>query len=468
MATQLKQTDFAFQVPVARPNIRVAFSAGAAALAVRGAKLPDVMLDDLTFRDEANALIAKAADLLSPRMYDAFLLWAEMAVYSNTRVDDDEAARRAVVNCLATRRLADTDAQNDQDTLLKAFVFALEASDSPAFGPLKPDTRTDYTSDKLALGLTGDLEWSSPIASMVNALSARAWGASEASYAYAPIIGDIISAAFRDARAGVSVPATVSGYDRYMRGPLIQWQREYGHYEQAAADLATFDRDVHTSAVSMWEDLGARLAAGDTNPSLKAEYDTASADLDIAQDRFDVLVAARADAIDALLLLTAPGPSELAVKLQLYSEAYGWEICSDRRIGQRITTDARRFARHGAFTQSDDALLAAFAARRREFEAGEGVEMTGEQGDAYLDRLDEHEAVLHGTRATTIEGVLTKMRVAFLHQTGAAWSDFAASDTSRPEFREGLRLAGFYDQLAWSAIEDLARIGGVSLPEQGR
>jgi hypothetical protein len=75
--------------------------------------------------------------------------------------------------------------------------------------------------------------------------------------------------------------------------------------------------------------------------------------------------------------------------------------------------------------------------------------------------------VLLDNRATTIEGVIAKLRVAFMNQDGGDWSDLAISNTADPKFVEGLRLSGMYERMAWSAIEDLARIGGVSLPEQG-
>ena len=34
-------------------------------------------------------------------------------------------------------------------------------------------------------------------------------------------------------------------------------------------------------------------------------------------------------------------------------------------------------------------------------------------------------------------------------------------------FQEGLRMSGLFDRVLWAAIEDLARLGGVNLAEQG-
>lgn len=115
----------------------------------------------------------------------------------------------------------------------------------------------------------------------------------------------------------------------------------------------------------------------------------------------------------------------------------------------------------------DHAICDAYAARRREFEENYHVDMTLEQEEAYFDRLHTREAVILNTTATTIEGVLAKLRVAFLHQEPSAWSDRAITDPSHPDFVAGLSAADIGDRLAWSAIEDLARIGGVDLAAQG-
>jgi hypothetical protein len=59
------------------------------------------------------------------------------------------------------------------------------------------------------------------------------------------------------------------------------------------------------------------------------------------------------------------------------------------------------------------------------------------------------------------------MRIAFGGMVAEAWGDQAAVDPSHQRFREGLEHGDMFQQIMWSAIEDLARIGGVNLSEQG-
>jgi hypothetical protein len=117
---------------------------------------------------------------------------------------------------------------------------------------------------------------------------------------------------------------------------------------------------------------------------------------------------------------------------------------------------------------TDEPILNAYAARRREFEENYHLDMTPEDEGGYFRRIDACEAVIHGTPATTIAGVLAKLRVTFVHQTGELWSDRAIDDPTHPVFVEGLATAGTFAHQAWSAIEDLARIGGIDLATQGQ
>jgi len=117
---------------------------------------------------------------------------------------------------------------------------------------------------------------------------------------------------------------------------------------------------------------------------------------------------------------------------------------------------------------TDETILNAYAARRREFEENYHLDMTAEQSDAYFARIDACEAVIHGTPATTIAGVLAKLRVTFVHQTGDLWSDRAIHDPTHPVFVEGLATSNSFARQTWSAIEDLARIGGIDLAAQGQ
>ncbi len=118
---------------------------------------------------------------------------------------------------------------------------------------------------------------------------------------------------------------------------------------------------------------------------------------------------------------------------------------------------------------TDKAILAAFEERRREFAANYHLmNMTKEQEDAYFGRIDEHEAVICETPAATIAGILAKLRIDFMHRAGAAWSDHAIIDPTVPAFIDGLAEADRFTQLAWAAVEDLARIGGIHLSKEGR
>lgn len=117
---------------------------------------------------------------------------------------------------------------------------------------------------------------------------------------------------------------------------------------------------------------------------------------------------------------------------------------------------------------TDETILSAYAARRREFEENYHLDMTREDEDGYFRRVDACEAVIHDTPATTIAGVLAKLRVTFVHQIGELWSDRAIDDPTHPVFVEGLATASTFARQAWSAIEDLARIGGIDLATQGQ
>lgn len=173
------------------------------------------------------------------------------------------------------------------------------------------------------------------------------------------------------------------------------------------------------------------------------------------------------DAKVRLYLIPAPSAAELAIKLKIYSENRDSDLTCNTDIVEQMMFDARRFGRHGVHLQTDEALLAAFAARRHEFEAADKGPWTTEQEDAYFARVDAAEMVVLDTRATTLEGAIAKLRVAFMNQDGSDWSDLAISNTADPKFVEGLRMSGMYERMAWGAIEDLARIAGVSLAEQG-
>jgi len=116
---------------------------------------------------------------------------------------------------------------------------------------------------------------------------------------------------------------------------------------------------------------------------------------------------------------------------------------------------------------ADQALIAAFAARCRVFAENYHIlEMTKDHEDGYFTRLDAYEAIINDTPATTISGVIAKLRIGFLRQSDADWADHAIMGPNCPAFVEGLAAADPTVRHAWTAIEDLAAIGGIDLAAQ--
>lgn len=189
---------------------------------------------------------------------------------------------------------------------------------------------------------------------------------------------------------------------------------------------------------------------------------------DPIQERFDYLVSEETDALHHLLRAVAPGPSELAIKIGLVEKCEAYEDRAYPELHKQLVYDARRFARHGAHLQTDTAILAAFSSLRADMcrsLAGEPLSQADE--DTWYEWLDAQEEPLTASRATTIEGVLTKLRVAFAHLAYQPWATRSMVEPAHPDFVSGLKDATVYQRMLWSGIEDLARIGGVNLSEQG-
>lgn len=475
MATQLKHTDFAYTpAPAPRPNIRVAFIAGEATAAVHDAmaKLPadtrDGTLEDLVWgqgvaadvtliQSMTCALIETARDLLSPAMYTAFLRWGETASHAcSFYTSDDDGDARCAATAEARSLVSDVDAENVHDLLFMTLLTCIETADAPSFGPFdRKYGEFDVNGGELLAGLSRDLRNFSPIPDLLNELSAKAWNVSKSRLALSVEIGHAITSAFSFARGEDCVEreeeatstGLPTGYDRYMGGPLIAWRKAYARYEDARDALQAYDRDVYTPTF--------------------ANVDVTDGITDKVQEAYDTLLMAEHEAIERLYRIPAPSASELAIKLKIFEGAEGWDLTYAPETIRRITIDARRFGRHGAHLQTDQSLLAAFAARRHEFQAADKGPWTAEQEDAYFARVDAAEMVMLDTRATTLEGAIAKLRVAFMNQDGSDWSDLAISNTADPKFVGGLRMSGMYERMAWGAIKDIARIAGISLAEQG-
>lgn len=580
MATQLKHIDFTSTSALTpRPNIRVAFIAGEAATAVHDAmaKLPaetqGATLDELAAATAADAaliqsmtcsLIETAHDLLSPRMYTAFLRWGDASSHLSSSYDtEEEGASRIATTVHALETVGLTPAENIHDLLFTTFLSGIEATHASTFGPFDgSEVDVDDAGAQLLKGLGMDMPAFSPIPALINDLSKTAWRLSKSKLAFSVPIGAAITGAFSFARGEEVEDREASG--NAVRGdsnPMTSiWQRAENRYRTAKAEADRYHADVlmpadeHLTAVkAKWPD-GYNF---EVDPSAKAEVD--AADYRDIDRHSDTLWEQAYETRVALYLLPAPSQRALAFKLRLFHENSDRDLTRADEIVERLMSDARylafpakvagyqttewtaaldaydavrralavkgldddtidaladretaaandvlalvsanvgqvttklrilsevnavitatdlapivaelnEFACVGAPPAKDWAIAKAFATRRREFEASVGIDMTETQEDAYFGRVDAAEMVLLDNRAVTIEGALAKLRVAFKHQVFTDWSDWAIADTTNPKFVDGLRLSGMYERMAWGAIEDLARIAGVNLAEQG-
>ena len=465
-----------------KPNIRIAYIAGDASIAIhRGmaaepAAKRESTLEELAIAGLTDELIAAGRELLSPTMYAAFLRWGEAASHFSTEHQgDEEGTRRCTLTSNALSAITAITPANQHDMALKMYLASMEAADCAAFSALSmADAAMANIAPDLIESLARDLPAQSPVIACLEELGKLAWTASgEPAFSLSLPIGTIITSAFSAARGELDLaipapsllPALLDGYSPYMRGPLVAWQKAYAVYEAAAAELRAYQRDVYSLTASRYSEI-----RGDTRSPLTAEMETllATIPMDEVQDRFDDLVMAKHDASERLWALPAPSTAELATKLKIFHEAEGWDLTCAGDVIERITADARRFGRHGAFLQADQGVLSAYTGCRTEMEGAlSSVEQSDAEEDAYWQRLGAHEEVLAETPAMTIEGVLAKLRVAFSRNNSDAWSDHAVINPEVAAFRNGLRVSGMFERMAWSAVEDLARISGINLAEQG-
>lgn len=177
---------------------------------------------------------------------------------------------------------------------------------------------------------------------------------------------------------------------------------------------------------------------------------------------------AKHNASERLWALPAPSAAELATKLKIFQEADGWDLNCAGEVIDRITADARRFGHHGAFVQPDRALLSAYRGCCTETKwLSAHPDRTTEQEEPCLERRAEFEQAVAETPATSLEGVVAKLRLGFGSAQLDAWREDAIIAPKSVRFKEGLRMGCMFDRTIWSAIEDLARIGGIDLSEQG-
>lgn len=255
----------------------------------------------------------------------------------------------------------------------------------------------------------------------------------------------------------------------YMRGPLINWTRAYERYSEVQAEVLAYQRDVIAPADAKFHATRARWPENfDFSTDAAASAEMKAADYVDEETRMDELYDHAADALRQVLRLPAGSPGQLATKLQLAVNDRAWETPCGRDVMRQLTVDARRFAGLGAYLKTDEQLLTAYAGCRREMALFQAEGCGTNEEDAAADgRVAAHEGVIWTSPATTTEGVLAKLRIAFQHLVCEQWSDHSIVDPRHPDFRAGLAKTGGNEQLLWSAIEDLARISGVNLSEQG-
>ncbi|NTS64187.1 hypothetical protein HRV97_03295 [Sphingomonas sp. HHU CXW] len=406
MATQLKPSDFTYAAPTPRPNIRVVFNAGPAALAVREqadqlpADIRDATLDEITSDPVAewDAACAKMEEAISARdTYFNKTMQPANELYKQAR---DAGLDIAGVLAYVSR------CEDEYGVLVRAVDLAIE---SVVLIPA-PDA--------------------SGLAYKIKAFVGQECHVCEGyETSFEALVAD-------------ATALTASPVSPFMRGPMIAWEKGYASFTEARRERLSYERAYYNPA----------------GTSVSTEM----------QDHYDELVVQEGEALDLLLKLTAPSENELAIKLKLIAAGEEWRLVQDRTITAKIAADARRFGRHGAYLQSDAELLVAFAACRAEMVSyQESGPQTREEDDAADERVLKHEAVIHASQASTLEGVIAKLRLSFQHTVGEAWSDRAVADPAEAEFRAGLAGAGAFHQLLWSSVEDLARIAGVNLSEQG-
>lgn len=261
------------------------------------------------------------------------------------------------------------------------------------------------------------------------------------------------------------------GYNPFMRGPWIAWQKAYARFVEADRTANTFyDVDLEP-AIHADGAVRAKYPAGydfASDPTAQAELDAIHypADWD---DRNLANWCNRCDTIADLLKTPAPSSAELAVKLKLFAAEEVYALDCVGEVTAVLVADARRFGRQGAYVVADRTLLAAFSERCRLMGEAEG-QGGSNTAHALATELptDRADVVLWESRASTIEGVLAKLRTAFVERVEEDWAEYAITDPHHPKFTDGVRMGSMYDAMMWSAIEDLGRIAGIDLGQASK
>lgn len=416
MATQLKHTDFSYPTaPAHRPNIRVVFSAGAATLAIRQATstLPE-------------AVAAATLDELAPKpLRDSLIL------------------RNAIVTRINAGEFPDEDECDD------AVTRGIELGKIVLKQPARtPDDAVAKMVALLQVAAEG-FELSELEAAVGIAEARRHFG-----------IGYIFHGTLKEMGERTLLPAAEVSF-----GSENNWHILYEAYVHASAKRLEFEKGPLEKAASLFKAVrSAWPATYEFNSDPAAAAAIKAVDYEDTQNAYDTLVFAEGDALSELMEYPAESHRQLATKLRLFHETEAHTYTDAGAISAALAADAARLDKYDAM--KDAVLMAGFASRCREFIENQDKAMSPAEDEAYWERVDAAEKPLQDNSATTIEGVVAKLRLTFPHLTSEAYADHALGDPASAVFRKGLAMDGMYIRLLWSAIEDLARIGGVSLSEK--
>lgn len=261
------------------------------------------------------------------------------------------------------------------------------------------------------------------------------------------------------------------GYNQWMSGPYIQWQRHYAQVQNVRSERIAYERDIFEPAYKRYNAVRSLWPWNyDLAADPKAQAALAAVDCMEESTRRDALRDQEHDAIEGLLRCTAPSPAELATKLKLWQQEEGYDLNSAREIVDVLVSDARRFGSHGPFLQSDADLLAAFDTYRAgltKLAEAPSIGQTDEQHEeACYARMDPAAETMLEKRANTLEGVLAKMRHGLMVLGPDNWVPDVVTAPGSQRLAAGIAMEGMYERMLWSAFQDLARIAGVSLTEQ--
>ncbi|NYD88887.1 hypothetical protein [Sphingomonas melonis] len=248
MASQPLYQPYSPPAPAAAlPNIRVAFSNSAAAIAVqrRLAEMPaavrDATLDEVAAAErlaglarevgaDTKALIATARHALSPAMFKAFVAWGEAtARFAGEREDDDELGYRLCdAHTGSIDAVTETPACSMDDLLLKVWIAAIEASDSRVMGPLAINRARRTLIHTTIAGLIPDLQTASAVTCGLDAIARKAEPATTTA-SWPALLANVIADAF----AAEKVSATYNALQAAGTGD--QWSEALAAYKAARA-----------------------------------------------------------------------------------------------------------------------------------------------------------------------------------------------------------------------------------------